>query len=125
MQINESIEDYLEAVLRLKERLGLVRSIDVAEEMGYSKPSVSIAMKKLRENGYVEVDGEGHLSLTTAGMNVAKKVDTRHKVLKDIFIRLGVSEETAAKDACEVEHHLSDETFQKLREFMNGCEKCR
>ena len=104
MQIHESSEDYLESILMLKERKGFVRSIDIANELDYTKASVSIAMKKLRENGYIEVDAEGFITLTPAG----------HKLLTEFFVRLGVSQETAAADACKVEHDLSEETFEKL-----------
>ena len=110
MQIHESSEDYLESILMLKERKGFVRSIDIANELDYTKASVSIAMKKLRENGYIEVDAEGFIPLTPAGHKIA----ARHKLLTEFFVRLGVSQETAAADACKVEHDLSEETFEKL-----------
>jgi len=114
MQIHESAEDYLEAILMLQERQGGVRSVDVAGELEFSKASVSIAMKKLRENGYVVVDKDGFLSLTPAGKEIATNIYGRHKALTNFFIRLGVDPETAARDACKVEHDLSEETFQKL-----------
>lgn len=114
MEIHESAEDYLEAVLMLRERLGAVRSVDVAEALSFSKASVSVAMKKLRENGYVRLDGEGFLVLTPAGEEIAARVYKRHRVLTDFFVSLGVGEETAARDACKVEHDLSQETFEKL-----------
>ena len=128
MQIHESSEDYLESILMLKERKGFVRSIDIANELDYTKASVSIAMKKLRENGYIAVDGEGNLtllepgreiaeriySLTPAGHKIAARIYGRHKLLTEFFVRLGVSQETAAADACKVEHDLSEETFEKL-----------
>ena len=114
MQIHQSAEDYLETILVLREHKGLVRSIDVANKMGYTKASVSIAMKKLREAGYVEMDAEGFLTLTAAGQEIADRVYTRHKLLTAFFVRLGVSEEVAAADACRIEHDISEETFQCL-----------
>ena len=114
MQILESAEDYLETILMLKERKGMVRSIDIANELGFTKASVSVAMKKLRENGYIEMDKEGFLTLTASGNKIASHIYNRHKLLTQFFIRLGVSPETAAADACKVEHDLSEETFEKL-----------
>lgn len=116
MKIYESAEDYLEAVLMLRERLGMVRSIDIVNQLGYSKPSVSVAMKRLRENGYIQMDNDGYITLTPAGLEIANRVYTRHRMLTDFFIQLGVSEETAAADACKIEHDLSEETFQKIKE---------
>lgn len=116
MQIHESAEDYLEAILMLKERKGAVRSIDIANELEYTKPSVSVAMKKLRENGYVLMDDKGLLTLTPEGEKIATHVYSRHKLLTEFFVRLGVNEATAAADACKVEHDLSEETFEKLLE---------
>jgi Mn-dependent DtxR family transcriptional regulator len=100
----------------LKERKGAVRSIDIANELEYTKPSVSVAMKKLRENGYVLMDDEGLLTLTPEGEKIATHVYSRHKLLTEFFVRLGVNEATAAADACKVEHDLSEETFEKLLE---------
>ena len=114
MHIYESAEDYLEAILMLQEKNGHVRSIDVANMLNFSKPSVSIAMKKLRENGYIEVDAEGFITLTPAGHKIAARIYGRHKLLTEFFVRLGVSQETAAADACKVEHDMSEETFEKL-----------
>ena len=117
MQIRESSEDYLESILILKERNGLVRSIDIANQMDFTKASVSIAMKKLRENGYIAVDGEGFITLLPAGEEIASNIYGRHKLLTKFFVRLGVSEETAAADACKVEHDLSEETYEKLLQY--------
>ena len=114
MNIHESAEDYLEKILMLQEQKGSVRSIDIAVAMGFSKPSVSVAMKNLRENGYIEVDAEGFITLTPAGHKIAARIYGRHKLLTEFFVRLGVSQETAAVDACKVEHDLSEETFEKL-----------
>lgn len=115
MVIHESAENYLEAILSLKEKRGEVRSIDIANELGFSKPSVSVAMKKLRENGYVEMDEEGYLTLLPEGLIIAQSIYERHRLLTEFFVRLGVSEEIAADDACKVEHDLSEETFQKIK----------
>jgi len=114
MQMRESSEDYLEAILMLRERTGAVRAVNVAEQLDFSKASVSIAMKKLRENGYVCLDEDGFLLLTPAGEEIAAGVYQRHKVLTDFFVSLGVNPDTAARDACKVEHDLSQETFEKL-----------
>ena len=119
MNIYESAENYLEAILSLHERNGLVRSIDIANELHFSKPSVSVAMKKLRESGYIEMDKEGFISLLPAGEEIASRIYERHKLLTRFFIRLGVDPEVAAADACKVEHDLSDETFQKIREHAS------
>lgn len=115
MEIHESSEDYLETILILKERTGQVRSIDIATEMNYSKPSISVAMKKLRENGYIEVDQSGFITLTDSGYEIASSIYDRHKVLTNFFISLGVNEKVAAMDACKIEHDLSEETYEKIR----------
>ena len=115
MEIHESAEDYLETILILKERSGQVRSIDIATEMNYTKPSISVAMKKLRENGYIEVDKDGFITLTASGYEIASNIYNRHKVLTDFFISLGVDQNVGAEDACKIEHDLSDETFEKIR----------
>ncbi|MBD5475759.1 MAG: metal-dependent transcriptional regulator [Lachnospiraceae bacterium] len=115
MEIHESSEDYLETILILKERTGQVRSIDIATEMNYSKPSISVAMKKLRENGYIEVDQSGFITLTESGYEIASSIYDRHKVLTNFFISLGVNEKTAAEDACRIEHDLSPETYEKIK----------
>jgi len=120
MKIYESAEDYLEAVLRLRERRGTVRSIDIANDLHFSKPSVSIAMKKLRESGYIEMDADGLITLLPAGEAIAQRIYERHKLLTEFFVRLGVREEVAAADACKVEHDLSDETFQKIKEHAQN-----
>ena len=120
MNIYESAEDYLEAILMLRERKGAVRSIDIANEKNFSKASVSIAMKKLRENGYIQVDKEGYITLQPAGEAIAQNIYERHRLLTEFFIHLGVSPAVAAADACKVEHDLSDETFQKIKEHALG-----
>ena len=118
MVIHESAEDYLEVILILKERIGLVRSIDIVNEMQFKKPSVSVAMKKLRENGYILTDHDGFITLTDKGLEVAERIYERHKVLTSVLISLGVDPETAAADACKIEHDLSDQTFTKLKEHI-------
>ena len=118
MVIHESAEDYLESILVLKERRGVVHSIDIVNELGYSKPSVSIAMKKLRENGYISMSPDGSITLNESGLAIASRVYGRHKTITRLFVLLGVSPDAAAEDACKVEHDLSDETFGKIREFV-------
>ena len=112
MQIHQSAEDYLETILMLSQRMGKVRSIDVVNELGFTKASVSIAMKKLRENGYIAVDGEGNLP----GLEIAQRIYSRHQLLTHFFVQLGVDEQTAAEDACKAEHILSEQTLEKIRE---------
>lgn len=118
MEIHESAEDYLEKILMLQQRLGQVRSIDIVNELGFSKPSVSVAMKKLRENGYIEMDAENFITLTASGSRIAKRIYSRHQTLTRLLVQFGVSQETAEKDACKIEHDISDETFSAIRTFM-------
>lgn len=112
--LGKSSEDYLEAMLMLKEERGYVRSVDIAERLGVSKPSVSIAVKKLKENGYLEMDRSGFITLTESGHEIAERIYTRHKTLTSFFEMLGVDPEIAQEDACLVEHDLSEETFSAL-----------
>ncbi len=112
MKIYESAEDYLEAILMIGKRKGQVRSIDVVNELGVSKPSVSVAMKKLRESGHIAMDTDGYITLLPAGQEVADHVYVRHETITKLLTALGVSPDVAAADACKIEHHLSDETFQ-------------
>lgn len=116
--MHESSEDYLEKILMLQKRLGQVRSIDIVNELGFSKPSVSIAMKKLRENGYIEMDSENLITLTAAGATIARRIYARHKILTKLLVQLGVSQITAEKDACKIEHDISDESFVKIKKFL-------
>lgn len=116
MRVYESAEDYLEAILSLRLRQGIVRSIDIANELNFTKPSVSVAMKKLRESGYIQMDHDGSITLLPEGEAIAQRIYERHRLLTDFFIRLGVDPEVAAADACKVEHDLSEETFQKIKE---------
>ena len=121
MNYNESSsEDYLEAILMLREQLGKVRSIDIVYKLGYSKPSISIAMKKLREKGLVNMDADGYITLTDEGLKIARHTYTRHKVLTSFFENIGVNPRTAEDDACKIEHDISEETFKRLREFMSA-----
>ena len=114
MKIQKAAEDYLEAMLMLKEQKGYVRSIDIAQMLGVTKPSVTYSTKRLRENGYITMDRDGMINLTETGMEIASRIYTRHKVLTDFFIKLGVPEDIARDDACKVEHDLSPETFQAI-----------
>ena len=118
MKIYESGEDYLETILMLKERNGNVRSIDIAHEMNFKKPSVSYAMKQFRENGYIFVDEDGFIHLTESGEEIAKRVYERHRVLTQLLLFLGVSKENAKKDACKIEHDLSEETFACVKDYL-------
>jgi Mn-dependent DtxR family transcriptional regulator len=115
MQVYASAEDYLEAILVVGRRRGVVRSIDIANELNFSKPSVSVAMKKLRESGHIEVDKDGFIHLLPSGAEIAEHIYERHQILTDFFVYLGVSESVASADACKVEHDLSNETFDKIK----------
>lgn len=119
MAIHESGEDYLETILVLKKKNGMVRSIDVASELGYSKPSVSRAMSILKKSGYVTTDEKGHISFTDEGLELAERIYERHENISKFLINvLGVSEENALKDACRIEHDLSDETYNRICEAL-------
>lgn len=115
MVIHQSAEDYLEVIHVLRKRLGVVRSIDIVNEMHFSKPSVSVAMKKLRESGHILTDEEGYITLTELGLQVAERIYERHQLLTAVLVSLGVSPEVAAADACKIEHDLSEETFTCLK----------
>lgn len=120
MKIYESAENYLETILILKNRNGTVRSIDVANEMNFSKPSISYAMKQFRESGYIEMDKNGYISLTESGMDIAERVYERHRLLTKYLVSIGVSEKNAKEDACRIEHVISQETFEKLKEHLQA-----
>ena len=120
MEIHQSAEDYLEAILMIKEKKGYVRSIDVANQLEVSKPSVSYATKRLRENGYITFNEDGMISLTESGMEIANKIYTRHKVLTNIFKNLGVDDKIASEDACKIEHDLSPETFEAICKYAES-----
>ncbi|MCR4793010.1 MAG: metal-dependent transcriptional regulator [Lachnospiraceae bacterium] len=117
MRNNNSSEDYLKCILVLKEKNGHVRSVDVAGEMGVTKPSVSNAMKKLRKEGLISFDEEGYISFSDAGREIAEKVHDKHLLITKVLMRIGVSEQTASKEACMIEHAISDETYRCLQNF--------
>lgn len=119
MHIQESGEMYLETIFVLSKK-GPVRSIDVGEHMGYSKPSVSRAMGLLKNGGYVVTDREGYLSLTEAGLEVAQKIFERHTLITDFLVKLGVDKQTASEDACKIEHHISDRSFEAIKCFAKS-----
>ena len=118
MQINKSAEDYLEAMLMMKEKHGYIRSIDIAGQLGVTKPSVSYATKHLRESGHITMDPDGLITLTESGMAIAKKIYERHNVLTEFFIEIGVDPEGARSDACKIEHDLSSETFDAFCKYI-------
>ena len=120
MKIQKSAENYLETILMLQQANGFVRSIDVANELNFSKPSVSVAMKRLRESGHITVDDDGHIFLTEAGNAIASAIYERHCVIAELLMGLGVSEATAFEDACKIEHEISEETFTKIREHYRN-----
>ncbi len=117
MRLQESGEMYLETILILSEKLEHVRSLDVAEHMGFSKPSISRAVGLLKNAGYLQMDQTGYLTLTDSGRIVAEKIYERHNILSQFFISIGVDEKTALEDACKVEHYISDTTFDKIKAF--------
>lgn len=118
MKIKESAENYLEAILIIQNKKGNARSIDVANYLGFSKPSVSVAMKSFREEGYVTVDDAGDLMLTDKGMEIASKMYERHQMIAKALIKLGVDEKTAYEDSCRIEHDISDETFNAIKKHL-------
>lgn len=118
MNIHESAEDYLETILILCEEHGSARSVDIAARLGVTKPSVSFAMKRLRENGYIYMGDDNRITLTEAGQTIALRILERHRLLTGFLTRLGVSEETARADACKIEHDLSDETFTAIQRHV-------
>lgn len=118
MRHNRSSEDYLETILMLSKKLPVVRSVDIAAELNFSKPSVSVAMKHLRENECIEVSSSGFITLTPKGLEIANSVYERHLVLSDWLISLGVDPKTAVADACEMEHQISNESFQAMKQFI-------
>lgn len=117
MRIQESGEMYLETILRLSQKSGHVRAIDVGEEMGYSKPSVSRAMSLLKQGGYVVIDRNGAITLTDAGRELAEKIYERHTLITNFLVSIGVDEETAAEDACKMEHSISDTSFEAIKKL--------
>lgn len=119
MKIQESAENYLESIHILKKRNGYVRSIDIVNELEVTKPSVSVAMKNLRENGYIEMDHEGYITLTEEGQKIADTMYERHTFISNWLIRLGVDTKTAIDDACRIEHVISTESFNAIKKFVD------
>lgn len=114
MRIHESAENYLETILILQNRVGSVRSIDIANELAFSRPSVSVAMRKLRESGFIDIDGSGSIALTESGLQIARTMYERHTLLTGFLVALGVDEHIAVEDACRMEHVISQQTFEKI-----------
>lgn len=117
---NESVENYLETILRLSEKLPVVRSVDIAEELGYKKSSISVAMKNLKNQEYITVSDRGYIQLTESGMGIARKIYERHDVISTWLVTLGVDPQVASDDACKLEHVLSNQTFNALKDHING-----
>ena len=120
MRLQESGEMYLETIYVLAKKSNYVRSIDIREHMGYSKPSVSRAVGLLKSGGYIVMDDDGHITLTDSGREIAEKIYSRHTLLTELLVRLGVSEETAAQDACKMEHTISDESFEAIKRHIES-----
>ena len=120
MKYNESIENYLETILLLSEVKPVVRSVDIANELGFKKPSVSVAVKNMKEKEYIEVSEEGYITLTKAGKKLAKSVYEKHSFFKSWLMSLGVKESVANEDACSIEHVISDETFKAIKKAIEG-----
>lgn len=118
MNIYESAEDYLERILMIREKKGVVYSIDIAHELNFSKPSVSVAMKRLRENGYIQMDADGAITLLPPGEEIAQRIYARHRLLTEFLTQLGVSSETAAADACKIEHDISQESYERIKDAV-------
>ena len=114
MKIQKASEDYLESMLMMKEQHGYIRSVDVADHLGVTKPSVTYATKQLKQNGFITMDRDGLITLTESGMEIADRIYTRHKTLTEFFMRIGGDEKTAREDACKVEHDLSEKTFAAI-----------
>ena len=120
MNSNESVEDYLETILMLEEEKTVVRSVDISNHLGYKKSSVSVAMKKLIEKGYIQITSQGFIRLTESGRELGEKIYERHKLLSEWFLSLGISRENALRDACRVEHYLSEESFAAIKQYITG-----
>ena len=118
MQIHESAENYLETIYMLEKKLGSVRSIDICNELGFSKPTVSVAMKNFLKDGYIEKSGEGFIKLTEKGKTIATQMYERHIIMTEFFKAIGVDEDTALKDACKIEHDLSPKTFECIKKHF-------
>ncbi len=120
MIIKESAENYLEAILMINKEKGYARGIDIANELGFAKPSVSVAMKHFREEGYIETDRDGKITLTPKGLEVAERVYERHQIIARALMALGVDEKTAYEDSCKIEHDISRQSFDKLKEYLQN-----
>ena len=120
MQILKSSQDYLEAMLMMQLQHGYIRSIDIANELGVTKPSVSYATKRLRENGYISMDKDGLITITQKGLDIARSMYERHQVLSEFLTKLGVDPKTAREDACKIEHDISEETFRAIRNHIDN-----
>ena len=125
MKIKEAAENYLETIYILQNRIGLVRSIDICNEMGYSKPTISVVMKDFRNDGYITMSEEGFISLTEKGKSIAERIYERHVVIAQALMTLGVAEQTAYTDSCKIEHDISEESFQSIKRWLSACEKRR
>ena len=123
MLIHESGEDYLEAILMLQNKNGEVRSIDVCNALGHSKPTISVAMKKFRENGYINMGGDFLITLTEKGRKIAERIYDRHVTIAKFLVLLGVDEKIALEDSCKMEHDISKETFERMKEFCKNAEE--
>ena len=123
MVIKESAENYLESILMIKQKKGVVHSIDIATDLGFSKPSVSIAMKHFREEGYILMNAGGEITLTDKGLSIAERIYERHQVIAKALMALGVDEDIAYEDSCKMEHDISDMTFEKIKEHIKKYEK--
>ena len=120
MKIQESAENYLETILMIGQKKGNVRSIDIANELEFKKPSVSVAMKNLRENGYIKMDDNGYITLTDSGRQIAETMYERHLLVSQWLMKLGVNEKTAVEDACKIEHVISKESFEAIKKHVDG-----
>lgn len=123
MKIQQSAEDYFETIYILKKRNGSVRAIDIATELGFSKPTVSVAMKKFRENGFITVDEAGQIELTAEGRAIAEKTYDKHNVIAEALMALGVDRDIAFEDSCKIEHCLSDKSFSAIKAHLQGIKK--
>ena len=123
MKIQKSAEDYLETMLILQKKQGFIRSVDIAEHMGVTKPSVSYATKRLRENGYITMSRDGLITLSETGLDIAESMYARHRQLTEFFVRLGVPEDIAREDACKIEHDISQQTFEAICRFAESTGK--
>ena len=117
MKIQESAENYLETILVLTKRIGTVRSIDIVNELDFAKPSVSVYVRNLRDNGFINIDKNGYITLTETGLQIAESIHERHRILTRMLISLGVDPETAENDACRIEHVIDDDTYDKINAF--------